>query len=109
MGEHVPYPIESGPSGVGAQLAGESALYCRVITEGMFGIRPTGLKSFDLTPRLPQKWNAMLIRNVKGFGDTFDILVTRVHNGLEVQIKNDSKSFCKKIINEGAVLSINLN
>ena len=40
LGDHVPYPIEWGPEGTQPHLAAESALYCRVFTEGLFGIRP---------------------------------------------------------------------
>ena len=75
LGEHVPYPIEAWPEGSQRHLAAESGLYCRVITEGLFGIRPTGLKSFDLTPRLPSQWPEMKLRGIRGFGENFDITV----------------------------------
>jgi hypothetical protein len=51
LGEHVPYPVEAWPEGNQRHLAAESALYCRIFTEGLFGMRPTGLRSFALTPR----------------------------------------------------------
>lgn len=57
LGEHVPYAIEAWPEGNQRHLSAESGLYCRIITEGLFGIRPTGFKSFVLTPRLPAEWN----------------------------------------------------
>lgn len=50
LGEHVPYAIEAWPEGNQRHLSAESGLYCRIITEGMFGIRPTGLNSFVLLP-----------------------------------------------------------
>lgn len=53
LGGRVPYPVEAYPEGNMRHLSGESALFCRVITEGMLGIRPTGLHSFSLTPHLP--------------------------------------------------------
>lgn len=56
LGEHVPYPVEAYPEGNQRHLAGESALYVRIITEGIFGIRPTGFHSFDLRPQLPTTW-----------------------------------------------------
>ena len=46
LGEHVPYPIEAWPEGNQRHLSAESALYCRIVTEGIFGIRPTGFNSF---------------------------------------------------------------
>lgn len=42
LGEHVPYPIEAWPEGNQRHLSAESGLYCRIFTEGLFGIRPTG-------------------------------------------------------------------
>lgn len=42
LGDHVPYPIEAWPEGSQRHLSAESGLYCRIITEGLFGIRPTG-------------------------------------------------------------------
>jgi hypothetical protein len=61
LGEHVPYAIEAWPEGEQRHLSAESGLYGRIITEGLFGIRPIGFKSFILTPRLPQKWNQMAL------------------------------------------------
>jgi hypothetical protein len=77
LGDHVPYPFEAYPEGGKAQLAGESALYCRIFTEGLFGIRPTGLRSFNLTPRLPEGWPSMALKHVRAFGSMFDLNVTR--------------------------------
>jgi hypothetical protein len=76
LGDHVPYPFEAYPEGGRAQLAAESALYCRIFTEGLFGIRPTGLRSFSLTPHLPQGWGSMSLKHVHAFGNTFDLTVT---------------------------------
>ena len=77
LGDHVPYPIEAWPEGSQRHLSAESGLYCRVYVEGLFGIRPTGFSSFQLTPRLPKEWNRMALKSVRGFGRTFDIVVER--------------------------------
>ena len=55
-GDHVPYAIEAWPEGGQRHLSAESALYARIFTEGLFGIRPTGLHSISVTPRLPKDW-----------------------------------------------------
>ena len=81
LGDHVPYPIEAWPEGSQRHLSAESGLYCRIITEGMFGIRPTGLRSFDMTPRLPAEWPRMALRRVQAFGTTFDLEVERLDDG----------------------------
>lgn len=53
LGVRVPYVVEAYPEGNMAHLSAESGLYCRVFTDGMFGIVPTGLKIFKFMPRLP--------------------------------------------------------
>jgi hypothetical protein len=54
LGDHVPYVIEAYPEYNQSHLSAESGLYCRIFTEGVFGIRPTGLNTFSCTPRLPE-------------------------------------------------------
>lgn len=74
-GDTVPYAIEAYPEGGKRHLSAESALYCRAITEGMFGITPESLDSFSFTPRLPDGLEHMYLRRVKAFGSEFDIEV----------------------------------
>ncbi len=77
LGEHVPYPVEAYPEGNQRHLSAESGLYCRIYTEGLFGMRPTGFNSFDITPRLPKDWNRMALKNMHAFQNQFDIAITR--------------------------------
>lgn len=99
LGEHVPYAIEAWPEGGQRHLSAESGLYGRIITEGMFGIRPIGFKEFIATPRLPQAWNEMRLRNICAFGTTFDMEVNRLANGkLQVSVwqKGKKKTYTVK-------------
>ncbi len=108
LGEHVPYPIEAWPEGSQRHLAAESGLYCRIITEGIFGIRPTGLASFELTPRLPEAWPSMTLRNIRGFGHTFDIEVERTDSQrLQVTIRMPEKTVTK-VIDDNTTMTVNL-
>lgn len=92
LGEHVPYAVEAWPEGGQRHLSAESALYGRIITEGLFGIRPTGLRSFSLTPRLPQEWDKMALDKIRAFGSEFSIKVNREGNRmLRVIIECDNK------------------
>ena len=86
LGEHVPYAVEAYPEGGQAHLSAESALYCRIFVEGMFGVRPTGLNAFAMTPRLPDGWDRMALRKVHAFGQVFDLEVVRTGDGLEVRV-----------------------
>ena len=108
LGDHVPYAIEAWPEGSQRHLSAESALYARIITEGIFGIRPTGFKSFTLTPRLPQEWPQMSLKKIGAFNACFDIDVKRLANGkLEVVVTNGAKSK-KFVVKEGQTIKVNL-
>jgi len=87
LGEHVPYAIEAWPEGGQRHLSAESGLYCRTLTEGLFGIQPTGFNSFTLTPYLPAKWDKMALRHIRAFNNDFDILVSRQQRQTKIIIK----------------------
>ncbi|HJA97812.1 MAG TPA: hypothetical protein H9920_08875 [Candidatus Alistipes faecavium] len=109
LGDHVPYPIEAWPEGSQRHLSAESGLYCRIVTEGLFGIRPTGFRSFDLTPRLPAAWPEMSLRRVQAFGTTFDIEVERLDDGrLSVTVDYDGHRV-ERVIASGKSLSVRLS
>jgi len=86
LGDHVPYVIEAYPESNQSHLSAESGLYCRIFTEGIFGIRPTGLDSFQCIPRLPKGWPSMALRRVHAFGRDWDIEVSRVGGGVKVKV-----------------------
>ena len=109
LGDHVPYPIEAWPEGSQRHLSAESGLYCRVITEGMFGIRPTGFRSFTVTPRLADGWNQMALKHIRAFGGDFDLEVSRVAERLELRLTNHLTGTTKTYkIAPGATLQIKL-
>lgn len=109
LGEHVPYAIEAWPEGNQRHLSAESALYARIITEGLFGIRPTGLNTFRLTPRLPQEWNYMHLRNIQAFGATFDLEITRTGTSkLNIQLIQD-KTIRSIGLKEGSSIELSVN
>lgn len=108
LGEHVPYAIEAWPEGNQRHLSAESGLYCRIITEGLFGIRPTGFKSFVLTPRLPAEWNQMSLHKIQAFGSSFDVEIHRIGEKLQVTVLNQGKMCVKKTIKEGDGLMVKL-
>ena len=108
LGDHVPYAIEAWPEGSQRHLSAESGLYARIITEGMFGIRPTGFKSFTLTPRLPKDWDFMNLKDIHAFDACFHIQVKRLENGkLEVIISSNGKDK-KHIIKDGQSMKVKL-
>jgi len=108
LGEHVPYPVEAYPEGNQRQLSAESGLYCRIFTEGLFGIRPTGLHSFIFTPRLPLSWPIMSLRHIRAFERDFDIVVKRVDGKRKVTVSDGEKILVNKLIKEGDMIKVNL-
>ncbi len=106
LGAHVPYAVEAWPEGGQRHLSTESALYGRIVTEGMFGIRPTGLYSFSMIPQLPKAWNNMSLRNIKAFGADFDIEVERVKGQtIRVLVKKAGKVILNKKVQSGTALN----
>ena len=109
LGEHVPYPVEAYPEGNQRHLAAESALYCRIYTEGLFGMRPTGLDSFRVTPRLPKGWDSMRLKKVHAYGKDFDVVVTRAGEKLRVETAAGGKVLSSKLIEPGGSMEVELN
>ncbi len=110
LGDHVPYPVEAWPEGSQRHLSAESGLYCRIITEGLFGIRPTGLHSFDLTPQLPSDWDFADLRHIRAFESDFDIELRRISpEKIAVTIINHSDGRTQRFkIKNGKTIKIKL-
>jgi len=108
LGEHVPYPVEAYPEGNQRHLSAESALYCRIITECIFGIRPIGLSEYKLSPKLPDGWDSMALRNIKAFNNTFDIEVTRKMNKLHINVSNQNEIYLDMLIDSNETVIVTL-
>jgi hypothetical protein len=72
FGARGPYPDEDA-----IDMLCPGSLYPRVFTEGVFGIVPTGLDSFECTPWLPKQWPRMALRDLRAFGRAWDLVVER--------------------------------
>ena len=101
LGFHVPYVVEAWPEGNMAHLSAESALYCRIFTEGMLGIVPTGFQSFTMRPHLPSDWNELKLQNICAFDSVFDISIERVGEKLRVYVFKAEEKIFDSIIGEG--------
>ena len=82
FGARGPYPDEDA-----IDMLCPGALYPRVFTEGMFGIVPTGLDSFECTPWLPAEWPRMALRDVRAFGRAWDLVVERDGDRQKVTVR----------------------
>lgn len=109
LGEHVPYPVEAYPEGNQAHLSAESALFCRIFIEGLFGIQPTGFKQFTCIPRLPNGWNEMSLNNVCIFNTTFSVIVkSDGQNNIIVSVLKEGKEIYSKIDKRDSEFCIDL-
>ena len=101
LGDHVPYAVEAWPEGNQRHLSTESALYCRIMIEGLFGIRPIALDAFKL--------NTMSLKRICAFGATFDIEVKRNKgNALLVLIKKGNKVIGKYKVGNGKPIEVRI-
>ncbi len=94
LGERVPYAVEAYPEGGRRHLSGESALYCKVITEGILCLNPTAPHAFTVKPTLPAALDHLYLKNIRAHGITFDVRVEK--DGYRV-IRSDGR-----ILAEGA-------
>ena len=108
LGEHVPYPVEAYPEGGQRHLSAESGLYCRIFTEGLFGIRPSGLKSFSIKPQLPASWDKMKLSRVHGFQSVFDLEVHREGKKIRLKVIGPKGVVSDQIIANGSSATIRL-
>lgn len=96
LGDHVPYAIEAWPEGGQRHLSAESALYARIFTEGLFGIRPTGLHSISVTPRLPKDWQEMTLSDIHLCQKVFTLRVWRRGSSVRVSLQQQGKKAVEK-------------
>lgn len=103
LGERAPYAIEAYPGLTTKQLSTESALYCRIITEGVLGMEPIGFKTTELRPKLPEAWNFLELKDVYISGKPLTITLNRVErtNTIQVQIRIQGRTVLDKNIVNG--------
>lgn len=86
LGEHVPYPVEAWPEGNQRHLSAESALYCRIITEGILGLEAVGLDQIRIQPQIPAAWKKICMKQVHLCGQVFDLQAEAVDEGYLVKV-----------------------
>ena len=74
---------------------------CLAVTDGLFGIEGTGLRSFRFYPQLPDALDHAYLTNVHAFGEIFDLRVER--NGYQVLV--DGRVVAVGPLNETAEIS----
>ena len=65
LGDRVPYAVEAYPENNMRHLSGESALFCRIITEGLLKVTPEGNLRYTLTLRLPKGMDRLRLSGLR--------------------------------------------
>jgi hypothetical protein len=105
-GFRVPYAVEAWPENGMAHLSAESALYCRIFTEGILGLEPTGFHSFTLRPNLPDKWNYLNISNIKAFNTTFDLNIHRDKGKLLLKVVQNGQVVLQRALKSNNIVEV---
>jgi len=108
-GFRVPYAVEAWPENGMAHLSAESALYCRIFTEGLLGLEPIGFDTFSLRPSLPASWNFLEIKNIHAFNSIFDIRLKRERDKVKLVVAKNGRILFSKIVKDQTEVKIHIN
>jgi hypothetical protein len=104
FGVRGPYPDEDA-----IDMLCPGSLYPRVFTEGMFGIVPTSLNSFECTPWLPREWPRMALRDARAFGRAWDLVVERSGAQQKVTVSSSGRTIMTAVGPAGKTYSVTFN
>lgn len=76
LGERVPYAVEAYPEFNMRHLSAESALYCRIVTDGLLNISFTD-SGFSVDPRLPEALPSLRLNRILLCGTFWNIEVSK--------------------------------
>ncbi len=108
LGSRVPYVVEAYPEHGMRHLSAESALYCRVFTEGLLGIEPTGLNTFTITPQIPSHWDEFSLSSSRILNRDLDFIISREGNDMKIQITDTDKMVWQGVMKNGKSVEIKL-
>ena len=102
-GERVPYVVEAYPEGGMRHLSGESALFCRIFTEGLLKLWPEGNKKFRIAPTLPGQLTHLKLDGLHLAGHRVCVELERGH---ACKIYKDGQLLCQCEMGEEIVISL---
>lgn len=86
LGEHIPYAVEAYPEGNGRHLSAESALFCRLVTEGICGLNPAGWQKLQVRPAVPAALGGVTLQNLFYGGQALTLVITPQEGGYAVTL-----------------------
>ena len=104
LGPAGPYMDEDG-----GDLLAPNVLYALVITDGLFGIEPSGFDRFACTPRLPADWPAMRLQNICLMGRNVDLAVERSGRETTLTVSRSGKAVFRQGGEGGSTFDVDLS
>ena len=86
LGEHIPYAVEAYPEGDGRHLSAESALFCRLVTEGICGLSPAGWQKLQVRPAVPSALGEITLQNLFYGGQALTLAIAPQAGGYTVTL-----------------------
>ncbi len=108
LGERAPYVVEAYPEHGMRHLSAESALYCRVFTEGLLGIEPIDFNRFIVNPQIPSQWNELSLQSCHLYNRNLSFFISRKNKKTMLQVKDSGKTVWEGKIRSGKPVTINL-
>ena len=82
-------------------LSAESALYCRIFTEGILGIELLGQDRFKITPQIPVSWNELSLTSCKILNRDLDFFIVKKNNNIHLAVSDKDRIIWDGYINFG--------
>ena len=108
LGDHVPYAVEAYPENNMKHLSAESALYCRLIIEGMLSFEQTGFNSFSIKPQLSNKLSNLNLSNLHIGNNNVSIKLHLIGDEIETKIYLNKIEIINKRIKIGQKVIIEI-
>ncbi|WBL24215.1 six-hairpin glycosidase-like protein [Zunongwangia sp. HGR-M22] len=106
LGDHVPYAVEAYPENNMKHLSAESALYCRLIIEGILSFEQTGFNSFSIEPQLSDKLPRLSIKNLHLGDNSISINLEQIDNNIKSSISLNGIKIIDRNIRSGEKIEV---
>lgn len=108
LGDHVPYAVEAYPENNMKHLSAESALYCRLIIEGILSFEQTGFNSFSFAPQLSDKLPRLSIKNLHIGDNIISINLELIDNNIKSRVYLNGIEIIDRKIRSGEKIEVNI-
>lgn len=101
-GDRVPCPVEAYPEGNRRHLSAESALFCRIIPEGLLSLSVPEPDTFTFVPRLPDGCGHLILTDCRIGGRRIDFYVDR--DGYRVTV--DGRTYTGDVLDKSVSVTL---